>query len=349
MENSQQVAPPARHPWRWFKRIVRFALVAMLLAAIYVWWTMIRMPGASYQGELPAADAGLQTLTDELRRDVQQLSVEIGERNLRHRPWQLAGAAKYIEHQFSVAGLESLRQTYEVDGQECSNLIAELPGQSRSAEIVVIGAHYDTFAGTPGANDNTTGVAGMLAVARFMARHHPERTLRFVAFVNEEPPYFQTDDMGSRVYARECRQKNEQIVAMLSLEMLGYYSDEPGSQTYPPPLGLIYSSRANFIGLIGNTASRDLAWQIVGSFRRHESFPSEGAAVPAAIPGVGFSDQWSFWQERYPAIMVTDTAFFRYAHYHRPDDTIDKLNFDRMARVVRGLQQVVLDLANGGA
>ena len=305
---------------------------------------MIRMPGTSYQGELPAPDESLKSLGDELHREVQHLAVDIGERNVRNRPQQLAEAADYIEAQFKAAGYGVNRQEYEVSSTKCCNVEAEIPGRTRPEEIVVVGAHYDTVVGTPGANDNTSGVAATLALARRFSKRKNDRTIRFVAFVNEEPPYFQTNKMGSRVYARRCRQQGDDIVAMLSLETLGWYDDTPGSQNYPPPFGLLYPSTGNFIGFIGNTGSRDLVRQAIGTFRQNEQFPSEGAAMPEAIPGVGFSDQWSFWQEGYPAIMVTDTALFRYPHYHHVEDTIDKIDFDRMARVVRGLENVVAEL-----
>jgi hypothetical protein len=147
--------------------------------------------------------------------------------------------------------------------------------------------------------------------------------------------------MGSVRYARRCRQRDEQIVAMLSLETIGYYSDAPGSQQYPFPFGLLYPSEGNFIGFVGNVSSGDLVRTAIGAFRQHARFPSEGAAVPASIQGVGWSDHWSFWQVGYPGIMVTDTAPFRYPHYHRREDTPDKVDYARMARVVAGLEHVV--------
>jgi hypothetical protein len=147
--------------------------------------------------------------------------------------------------------------------------------------------------------------------------------------------------MGSRVYAKRCRQRKEKITAMLSLETIGYFSDRPHSQNYPPPFSLIYPSTGDFIGFVGNSTSADLVRGVVRTFRRQEPFPSEGGAPPEALPGVGFSDQWSFWQEGYPALMVTDTAMFRYPHYHKAEDTPDKIDFERMARVVRGLEKVV--------
>ncbi|MHC4320424.1 MAG: M28 family peptidase, partial [Planctomycetota bacterium] len=167
----------------------------------------------------------------------------------------------------------------------------------------------------------------------------------FLCFVNEEPPYFQTANMGSRVYARRCRQRGEDITAMICLETIGYYSDEKGSQNYPPPLGLLYPSTGDFIALVGNYGSRALVRQVVESFRRHAQFPSEGAAMPGVLPGIGWSDHWAFWKEGYSAVMVTDTAPFRYPHYHQSTDTPDKIDYERMARVVEGMEAVVRELA----
>jgi Zn-dependent M28 family amino/carboxypeptidase len=155
--------------------------------------------------------------------------------------------------------------------------------------------------------------------------------------------------MGSWIHARGCRRREENIVAMLSLETIGYYSDAPGSQHYPPPLGSFYPSEGNFIGFVGDWASRQLVIDVIAAFRRLVAFPSEGAALPANVPGVGWSDHWAFWQEGFPALMVTDTAPFRYPHYHTPDDTADKLDYDRMARVVAGLADVLALMAGGVA
>jgi hypothetical protein len=163
--------------------------------------------------------------------------------------------------------------------------------------------------------------------------------------VNEEPPYFQRTDMGSLVYARACRAANDNIVAMVSFDGLGYFSDEPGSQHYPIPVFGLYPSRANYIAFVGNISSIGLLRRSVTSFRSHVPFPSRGAALPQNITGVGFSDHWSFWQVGYPAIMVTDTLPYRYRHYHTPQDTPDKVDFDRMSRVVEGLVGVTRDLA----
>lgn len=306
---------------------------------------MLGTPGKSYRGELPAADEALSALAVELREDIAHLSVDIGERNVGRRPMQLAQAADYIAAKFAVGGLVAQRQEYEVAGRTCSNLEVEIAGASRAEEIVIVGAHYDTVPGTVGANDNASGVAAVLALARRFAEHKTGRTLRFAAFTNEEKPYAHTSLMGSRVYARRCRERAEQIVGMFSLETIGYYDDTPGSQKYPPPLGLFYPSAGNFIAMVGNLASRRLLRNAIAAFRENELFPSEGAALPEMVPRIGDSDHASFWREGYPALMVTDTANFRYPYYHTPEDTIDKINFDRMARVVRGMEKVIGVLA----
>lgn len=331
------------------KKLLWGACLALGLITLLIgmaWRTMIYMPGVSYHGKLPPADEQLEALASELRGDVDALAVKIGERNVRKHPRQLAQAANYIESAFKAAGYIVERQEYLVSETRCCNLEVEIPGSVRPKEIVIVGAHYDTASGTPGANDNASGVAATLALARKFSHSKTGRTLRFVAFVNEEPPYFQTDKMGSRVYAQRCRERHENVVAMLSLETLGCYSDTPGSQKYPPPFSFLYPSEGNFIGFIGNTASRGLVRQMVETFRHSEQFPSEGAAAPAMIRKIGFSDHWSFWQEGYSALMVTDTAMCRYPHYHELTDTIDKIDFDRMARVVRGLNEVVRVLVN---
>lgn len=298
----------------------------------------------SYRGSLAELTPEQVELRDALRRDVEYLAGKLGERNLR-RYAQLQAAATYIEKSLVKEGCQVGRQAYEVRGLKCHNLEAELRGGKSADEIIVVGAHYDSVEGSPGANDNATGVAAMLALARRFAGQKPERTLRFAAFVNEEPPYFQSETMGSVVYARACRKQNLNIVAVVALETMGYYSDKPKSQQYPPLLSLVYPSTGDFIGFVSDLPSRPLLDEFTTSFRRHAQFPSEKGALPTGIPGVGWSDQWSFWQEGYRGLMVTDTAPFRYPYYHDAQDTPDKIDYDRLARVVDGVAGAVGDLA----
>jgi len=222
------------------------------------------------------------------------------------------------------------------------------PGIKNPQEIVVVGAHYDTIAGSPGANDNGSGIAALLELARLIGTERLKRSVRLVAFVNEEPPFFRTPHMGSVVYARQCRAQDADIVAMLSLETIGCYSNARGSQKYPAPLHLFYPSTGNFIGFVGNLRSRRLLSACVKSFRRVTDFPVQSISAPGWIMGLGWSDHWAFWRYGFPAVMVTDTALFRYPYYHDRYDTPDKLNFGSMARVVSGLRGVLVDLANAG-
>ena len=296
------------------------------------------MPGKNIANAAPLSPAEM-TLREELRADVRTLGAEIGERNLSHYP-QLNAAADFIENSFSRAGLHPRRDTYELQGKACHNIEAEIHGSS--AEIVLVGAHYDSVFGAPGANDNGSGVAAMLALARRFAARSTSSTLRFVAFVNEEPPYFQTKQMGSFVCASRCKAAGDQISAMISLETIGYFSDAPRSQTYPAPgLGMFYPTTGNFIGFVGNVRSGALLRRSIALFREQAKIPSEGAALPSFIPGVAWSDQWSFWQHGYPGIMITDTAPFRYPHYHAATDTPDKLDYDRFALVVSGVEKII--------
>lgn len=310
--------------------------------------TMIRMPGRSFRGPLPRLTDAQRALADELFRDVDMLAGVIGKRNVYYAKG-LAAAAESLERSLTDAGYAVERQSYEVFGVRCDNLIVEIAGATWPDEIIIVGAHYDSVDDSPAANDNASGVAATLALARRFTQNTqpPARTLRFVLFVNEEPPHFQTEAMGSLVYARRCHARGESIAGMISLETIGCYSDEPGSQQYPiAPIGWLYPDTGNFIGFVCNTASRALVRAAIKSFRAHAQFPSEGAALPGWITGVGWSDQWSFWQCGYPALMITDTAPFRYPHYHTEHDTPDKIDYQRMARVVEGLEAVVAELAS---
>lgn len=333
---------------RWITRAACWRLAVLLLllatAAVTAWWTMLRMPLHSHAGPLPPLSPAQRQLARELRAHVQLLAGEIGERSLR-RPQALALAAQAIER--ALGGYTVERQTFAVGELACANLIAERRGHRAPEQIVVIGAHYDTVADCPGANDNASGVAALLALAQRQVARAPARTLRFVAFVNEEPPFFQQEGMGSVVYAARCRARGEQVVAMLSLETLGCYRSEPGSQRYPGALASCFPDRGDFVALVGDVQSGELVRRCLAAFRAHAAFPSEGAALPASLPGVGWSDHWAFWQQGYPALMVTDTAPFRYQHYHQPTDTPDRVDCESLARVVEGLDHVLRELVDG--
>lgn len=304
---------------------------------------MMVMPGRSHRGALPPLDARQATLAQELRRDATLLT-DVGDRNT-GRPASLDRAASVVEAALGAAGLPVARLPFVADGQTVYNLESTVPGDARAGEIVVVGAHYDSILGGPGADDNASGVAAVVALARRFAGEKPARTIRFVAFVNEESPHFWSESMGSLVYAKACKARGDAIVAMLSLETIGYFDEREGSQRYPFVVRPFYPDRGDFIGVVGNLDSRALTRDVVRAFREAVPFPSEGAALPSFVQGVGWSDQWAFWQVGYPAVMVTDTAPFRNPHYHRKTDLPATLDFDKMARVVDGLAGVVRALA----
>ncbi len=304
---------------------------------------MIRMPNRTYTGSPPPLTDEELRIRDKIRQDVECLAGEIGERNVQ-RYANLCAAADFIQLSFEQAGYEVKRQSYEVAGRTCYNIEVEISGDREPNEIVIIGSHYDSVVGCPGANDNASGVAALLALARAFYGKDISRSLRLVAFVNEEPPYFRTAKMGSMVYAKRCSKHGEKIFAMFSLETIGYYSEQPGSQHYPFPVGFFYPSTGNFVAFVSNLPSRWLVQRVIASFRRQVQFPSEGGAWPGIIPGIGWSDQWAFWRMGYPALMVTDTAPFRYPYYHTEQDTPDRIVYEHLSRVVVGLKLVVADL-----
>lgn len=293
---------------------------------------------------LPPLTESQAALAGRLKSHVHMLATEIGPRTALEFPEQLEQAALYIEQQFRDMGYEPARVQYTCRGVPVRNIEVSVPGSDADAEVVVFGAHYDSAHDTPAANDNGTGVASLLELARLAKAIKPAKTLRFVAFVNEEPPYFFSSEMGSYVYAAHCKARGDKVIAMLSLETMGYYSDEPDSQNYPPPLNEQYPDTGNFIAFVTRTEDEKLLSRVATTFRAASPFPCEVGAMPAEMKGVAFSDHWSFWQHDYPALMVTDTAMFRYPHYHTRSDTPDKINHNHLARVTEGLAAVMKEL-----
>lgn len=327
------------------RRHISIIFWILFLFILFWWgWNMVKMPGRSYTGPLPALTAEQTQLRNKLKSIVHVLAGTIGERNIWH-PKALDDAAQYIEDSFQQLGYSVVSQSYRSHGKTVRNIEATLLGHAQKDQIILIGAHYDSVFGSPGADDNASGVAAMLEIARLLKEQKFARTIRFVAFTNEEPPFFLTKHMGSYQYVKRIKENKDNMVAMLSLESIGYYSNEKGSQHYPFFLGWFYPNRGNFIGFVGNFKSYTLLRTVIYSFRRHTRFPSEGITAPTLIPGVGWSDQISFWHAGYPAIMVTDSAIFRNPNYHTEKDTPDTLNYDSTARVVDGLASMVADLA----
>lgn len=297
------------------------------------------------QDSAAKANPDNQSTSSRLKETIAHLSQTIGERNL-HQYAKLTEAASYVTERFEKSGYRVERQTFQVHELDCHNLIVELTGKRTPKEIVLVGAHYDSARGTPGANDNGSGTAALLELAHRLHGKSFAKTIRFVAFTNEEPPYFQqAESMGSWIYAKSCRARSDELVCVMSLETMGYFSDEANSQKYPPLLASLYPSTGNFIGFVSNLESRKLLTDVVSIFRKHCAVDAQLGALPGSLQGVGWSDHWSFWQEGYAGIMVTDTAPFRYPHYHESTDTIDKLDFERFGKVVDGLVETVADIA----
>jgi hypothetical protein len=312
---------------------------------------MIAMPGESHERVLPPLTAAESDASRRLREDVVALAQTLGERRVAHGR-SLAAAADYLFERLaslahaSGSDVAPRRERLGAHAHYAENLVLHLPGEQQAAGLVLVGAHYDSARGTPGANDNGSGVAALLELARRFAGEPLAYPLRFVLFANEEQPFFEGPGMGSEAHAATLHASGESVRAMLSLETLGYYSDRPGTQAYPWPLSLAYPDTGNFVAFVGNLASARVVRQVVGSFRAHARFPSEAAALPESMPGVGWSDHASFWRYGYPALMVTDTAPFRYPHYHTAQDLPEHVDFERVARVVAGLELVLRELVS---
>lgn len=305
---------------------------------------VVDMQIADAAPDAAAPDMGLP-VEDRLRTHVEVLARDIGSRGLT-RPAALQQTIDYINTELTGMGYTVERQVYDVRGTESVNLWVALPGADRGDEVVVIGAHYDCVPSTPGADDNASGVAATLELARVFARQPQAQTVQFVFFANEEPPYFQTDDMGSLVYARALAAANTNVTSMVTLEMLGFYTDAAGSQEVPLGLAGLFPDMGNFVAFISDQPSSGVLDEAHAAFMGASGFPAEKLAAPGNLPEAGFSDHWSFWQAGYRAVMVTDTAFFRNANYHEATDTFDTLNYERFGAMFPGLVGMVEALAD---
>lgn len=310
-----------------------------LPVATFLWMTSV--PGDSFDGPVPPMNAERRQLAERLRADVVAIASE--PHNLNH-PGGLARADAHIAQQLRTAGYEVAVTEVILPGR---NLGVTVRPMNESAPTLVIGAHYDSFMGVPGANDNGSGTAALLELARRLKRYDGSlaKRLRLIFFVNEEPPYFKSNAMGSRVAAQQFSKSGEVVEGMISLETMGYFDDRAGSQHYPFPMALRYPDRGNFIAFVGDLGSRPFLRRSIERFRSHAQIPSVGGTAPSFVQGIDWSDHWSFSQDGIPAFMVTDTAPFRYPHYHKKSDRPDKLDYGRLALVVEGLEGMIVDLA----
>jgi len=318
------------------------ALAAAALAAAY--WYSLSLPGESFSGPPVPVTAEERELAARLRGHVVAIASE--PHNTQHYA-ALQRSAAYIEAELSSLGYAPQSQAWEVGGKTVHNISVDLSSANAGPETpsVVIGAHYDSYGNAPGANDNGSGSAAVIELARLL-RDTPltDKRLRLVLFVNEEPPYDRTPDMGSYRYAKSLKDAGEKVIGMISLETIGSFSDEPGSQRYPFPFNHVFPDVGNFVAFVALPGGRAFLHDVIASFRRHTPFPTIGGTAPDSIPGIGWSDHWAFFKVGYPAIMVTDTALFRYPHYHTPQDTPDKVDYDKLARVTLGIAETARDL-----
>ena len=323
------------------RRIIRFmllvvAILLVLLIALWLWVTQPLLSGATPNGQRTVDPSRLQ-------QHVHKLSVELGPRDESHTE-NLDRVAAYIKDEFSQTTAFVSEQAYRVQGKSYRNVIARFGPETE--ERIIVGAHYDSAGPLPGADDNASGVAGLIELAQLLGRNVPALQVELVAFSLEEPPYFRTTGMGSSVHAQSLRQQNVRVRAMFSLEMIGYFSDAANSQHLPAGvLSAFYPSTGNFIGVVGRLGDWSVVRRTKAAMRKASPLPVYSINAPEFVAGVDFSDQLNYWHAGYSALMITDTAFYRNPNYHTEHDTEEKLDYKRMAMVVEGVYAAVVDLA----
>lgn len=323
------------------RRIIKFMLFVvlifiLLLIGLWFWVTQPLFTRATPSAERTVDPARLEA-------HVRKLSIELTPRDEGHVE-NLDRVAEYIKNEFSQATTLVSEQPYRVQGKSYRNVIAQFGPES--AERIIVGAHYDTAGPLPGADDNASGVAGLIELAHLLGRQQPPMRVELVAFTLEEAPYFRTTGMGSSVHAESLRKQNVRVRAMFSLEMIGYFSDAPTSQQLPAGvLSAFYPSTGNFIGVVGQLGDWSLVRRTKAAMRRAAPLPVYSINAPSFVAGVDFSDQLNYWHAGYHAVMITDTAFYRNRNYHTAHDTAEKLDYKRMAMVVEGVYASVVELA----
>jgi len=328
------------------KMIIYAILIIFLLTGLFLVYSILKVRCLSAPS-FAAVGASGDTTINRLYDHVEHLSVKIGSRSVFEYE-KLEEARRYIMAVLETLGYVPRVETYEYDGKPFGNIIVTIPGGARAGEIILFGAHYDTVRGTPGADDNASAAAVLLELCRALTDVSYDRTIKCVFFTLEEPPIFRSEFMGSDVYARRARREGEDIRAMICLEMLGYYSDRKGGQGFPLPfMSLMYPATPNFIAVVGNLRALRLVQRVRRALERGSAVPVETLTAVSMVPGVDLSDHRSFWQRGYPAVMLTDTAFYRNPHYHTAGDTIEHVDFVTMADLLKGVIEVARDLAQG--
>lgn len=321
-------------------------LLGVLFLAALAWMT--QMPGHAWEGRSPSADLLTRQMAVTLQQHVQTIA------RVPHHAQELQALQQvqtYLTEKLTDLGYEVKTEAVPGGLAPVYNLVVELPPQTtgtRQPRWLVIGAHYDSVPDGPGADDNGSGVAALLVLADQLRTIEPARQIgiRMIFYVNEEDPYFQTATMGSLVNAQLSTAKAEQLIGMLSLETIGYFSDTPGSQHFPWPFSWIYPDTGDYIALVGDLSARQWVSDVTQRMRMHAQIPIHGGVAPAWIEGVDWSDHWSYSQHGVPALMVTDTAPNRNPHFHTANDTVDTLDYVRLAYLVKALHSTVQDLVS---
>lgn len=322
-------------------RIIRFMLLVVLAFVLLLLgaWFWLTQPLLSRTTPNPNRTVDPARLEAHVRK----LTSELGPRDESHID-NLDRVALYIQNEFALTGATISEQPYRVEGKVYRNVVAQLGPET--PERIVVGAHYDTAGPLPGADDNASGVAGLIELAYLLGKQQLPTRVELVAFTLEEPPYFRTSGMGSFVHAESLRKQNARVKAMLSLEMIGYFSNSAGSQHFPAALlQAFYPSQGNFIAVVGRIGEGLLVRRIKGAMRAASPLPVYSINAPSFVPGVDFSDQLNYWHAGYPAVMITDTAFYRNRNYHTAEDTQEKLDYKRMATVIEGVYAAVSELS----
>lgn len=319
---------------------VAITLLVVSAAATYAWYRLTQPFVVASEGVTSAPHAASAAKLEQL---VRKLSTDFPNRTFDNQT-RLEGAAAYVESQLFGLGLKVESQRFEAEGRPYRNLIVKLGPDT--PEVMVVGAHYDVAGEQPGADDNASGVAGLVELARLLKGQVLRQRVELVAYTNEEPPFFRTPYMGSAVHARSLAESGKRASLMLSLECIGYFSDEPGSQDHPVRLlHAMYPTTGNFISLVGFYQDGDVARQVKAAMKSASDLPVYSINAPGFVVGVDFSDHLNYWNEGYVGMMVTDTAFYRNKAYHTPQDTADRLDYRRMAKVVDGVRAVVMQHA----
>ena len=333
------------------RKVKRVLLVLVLLIIVFLlfsYWYMMKCEG-NWRGEPLEKKMKMELIEIKkgMESDIEYLQ-KLGPRNSENEKTynQLRHCEEWIRQRWELQGYVVKKHTFSIREKEYSNLEIEIKGRTLPSEIIIISAQYDTLPDSPGANNNGSGIAILFQLSQLLRKRTPDRTLRLLNFVNEEDPFFGTEMMGSFQYAKRCRQQGEDIRVMLSLDALGVYKNEPGSQRLPFPFSIFYPDRGNFLAFIGNLQSRKYVKEVTKGFKKGSSFQIQAGVAPEWAKGGSWSDHSSFWKFGYPGIMVTDTGGFRSAHHTTKEDTIEKLDFEAMSRIVIGMYACAVHLTS---